>query len=100
MDTSSGTNPKRTLWIAFVVGAVVHALLLGLSLVGNLDMAAVLLLVFALPGALVDISSEMIHPSQTGGFVLAFVGTVVNGGAYALGAWGVLKIRARMRNGS
>lgn len=82
------------------MGAFVHAILLGLSLVGNLDEAALLLLVFAFPGALVDVSSEMIHPSQTGGFVLALIGTVVNGGAYALGAWIVLKIRARMRNGS
>lgn len=92
--SQSGAKSKRIL-IAFVVGALVHALLLGLSLSGTFDLATWLLLVFALPGAMVDISSEMIHPSPMGGVVLALVATLVNGGAYALVTWTVSKIRRR-----
>jgi hypothetical protein len=88
-------NTKRKLVIAFIVGAIVHAVLLGLSLFGVFDMATWLLLVFALPGAMVDMSAEMIHPSRMGGVVLAVVATVVNGGVYALGAWIVSKIKRR-----
>lgn len=92
----SRTNSKRQMAKAFVIGAVVHAVLLAASLSGLLDWATWLLLVFALPGAIVDISSEMVHPSQTGGMVLAIVATFVNGAAYALGAWLLAKIRRRL----
>lgn len=92
----SRTNPKRQIGKAFVIGAVVHAILLAASLSGPLGWATWLLLVFAFPGAIVDMSSEMVHPSQTGGVLLAIVATFVNGGAYALGAWLLAKIRRRL----
>lgn len=77
IDSSVKTNPRRTRWIAFGIGALVHLGLLGLSLSGLFDAATVLLLVFALPGALVDISTEMIRPSQTGSILLVTVATVL-----------------------
>lgn len=94
MNETFITNQKRLLVTAFVVGALVHAMLLASSLSGVFDMATWLLLVFALPGAIIDISAEMIHPSQTGGIVLAVVASLVNGGAYALGAWIVFRLRS------
>ena len=85
--------------MAFLSGALVHAVLLGLSLTGSVlsDAATWFLLVFALPGAMVDMSSEMIHPSLWGGILLAIVGTMVNGGAYAVGAWLAMNFRNRLR---
>lgn len=100
IDQSAKTNTRRTVWIAFGTGALVHLGLLGLSLSGLFDSATFLLLIFALPGALVDISAEMIRPSQTGSILLVTVATVLNGLAYALGTWCLQiilqKRRARM----
>lgn len=86
---------QRYLGMAFVVGVIVHAALLGLGLSGLFDFATWLLLVFALPGALIDMTAEMIHPSRMGGILLAVIASIVNGGAYIVGAWIVLKIRNR-----
>ncbi len=93
------TNPKRLFATAFVIGALVHALLLGVSLTASVlsDAATWLLLVFALPGAIVDMSAEMMHPSQWGGVWLTIVATIVNGGAYVVGAWMAMNIRNRLR---
>jgi hypothetical protein len=91
-------NPKRLFVTAFVIGALVHAVLLALSLTSSAfsHPATVLLLVIALPGAMVDMSSEMLHPSKLGGFLLAIVGTMVNGGVYLVGAWIAFKLRNRL----
>lgn len=94
-ESAAPVNRQHLLVKAFVVGAVVHAVLLALGLSGVFDAATWLLLVFALPGAVVDISAEMIHPSQTGGVILAGVATLVNGGAYALGVWLFSTIKRR-----
>lgn len=102
MDPSVKTNHRRMRWIAFGIGGLVHLALLGLSLSGLFNFATFLLLVFALPGALVDISTEMIRPSQTGSILLVTIATVLNGLAYALGTWCLQVIlqkrRARMTN--
>lgn len=84
--------------MAFFIGAIVHAVLLGLSLIASpfSDMATFLLLVFALPGAIVDMSAEILHPSLWGGVLLAIVATIVNGGAYVLGAWIAVQVRNRL----
>ncbi len=89
------TNPKRLFIVAFVTGALLHAVLLGLSLTasGLSNGPTSLLLIFALPGAIVDMSAEIFHPSQWGGFFLAIVATVVNGGAYVVAALIAVTIR-------
>lgn len=84
--------------LAFAIGVLIHVVLLGLSLSGRFDFATFLLLVFALPGALVDISSEMIHPSQAGGILIATIATLFNGAAYTLAAWCMHRI-SRKRPG-
>lgn len=99
---SAKTDPKNLrvpLVKAFFVGFGVHALLLALSLSEQFGMTTYLLLVVAFPGALVDVSSEMIHPSQLEGMLIATLASAVNGAAYALGAFFVLKIRERRNSG-
>jgi multisubunit Na+/H+ antiporter MnhE subunit len=96
-----GSEPKPSplherRWVrAFAVGAAVHLILLGFASFELLasDLAAILLFVFALPGALVDVSAEVIHPSKLGSAALVAVATAVNGAAYAAGA--ALLARAR-----
>ena len=96
IDPSDKTNTRRPVWVAFGIGALVHLGLLGLSLSGLFDFATFLLLIFALPGALVDISTEMIHPGQTGSILLVTIASVLNGLAYAFGTW-CLQIILRKR---
>jgi len=99
VNMNLSTNPKRLLTIAFFIGATIHAVLLGLSLTasGFSDMATFLLLIFALPGAIVDMSAEVLHPTLWGSVLLAIVATMVNGGAYMLGAWIAVQVRNRLR---
>lgn len=88
-------NRKQIILRAFIVGAFLHAVLLGLSLSEVFPPATLLLFIFAFPGLIVDMSSEIIHPSQTGGYFLAVLGTIANGAAYALCAWVVLLVTKR-----
>ena len=75
---------KRLLVTAFVVGAVVHALLLAGAFYGPMkEQAATGLLIFALPGAIVDMSSELFQPKGAGTVAVVAFATLVNGGAYA-----------------
>lgn len=78
-----------------MVGAAVHLILLGLASIEFVaaDLSALLLLVFALPGALVDISAEMVHPSKLGAAALVALATVVNGAAYVAGAALIARVR-------
>jgi hypothetical protein len=100
MNSSKEPAPdynRRRIALAFATGAVVHALLLALAMHPsiNSDLARQLLLVVALPGLVVDMSAEMIHPSEWGGFALAGIASLVNGIAYATAVFVVLKWRAR-----
>jgi hypothetical protein len=88
-------NRKQVITRAFIVGAVLHAVLLGLSLSEVFQPATLLLFLFAFPGLIVDMSSEIVHPSQTGGYLLAILGTTVNGAAYALVAWVIMIVTKR-----
>ena len=94
----SSPNPP-TIALGFAIGALVHAFLLVLAMHPsiNSELARLLLLVVALPGLVVDMSAEMIHPSEWGGFALAGIASLVNGLAYAMVVFVVLKWRARSK---
>lgn len=74
------------------MGAIAHAILLAISLSELFNGATILLFLFALPGLMVDMSSEIIHPSSMGGNLLVVLGTIVNGAAYAAVTWIVLVV--------
>jgi hypothetical protein len=98
MDAEDGTfkaNSKRLIRRAFLIGAFLHVVFLSLSQLS--DAATLFLLVFALPGLMVDMSAEMIHPTPIGGVLLAIVATGVNGCAYALGAWLIRLVKLRRK---
>lgn len=88
---------KISIFKAFLVGAAVHALLLALSLSDMSGITIYIMFVFAFPGLVVDISSEMIHPSKTGGYFMAILATIVNGAAYAGGFWLLLIVKSKLR---
>lgn len=100
MKTPAATKTehhKQSIFKAFFVGAAVHALLLALSLSDMSGITIYVMFLFAFPGLVVDISSEMIHPSQTGGYFLAILATIVNGAAYAGGFGLLLVLKSKLR---
>ncbi len=70
--------------LAFAVGAVVHLGLLGLAFgpSGYAALAAGLMLLAALPAAIVDVSAEVLHPSGIGTVAIVALATTVNGAFY------------------
>lgn len=72
---------------AFLVGVLVHLVLLAFAHVGGAlqPLATLLWLVLALPGALVDMSAEVLHPSKLGTVALVVAASVLNGSVYAAG---------------
>lgn len=71
---------------AFFVGVLVHVLLLALSSwAGPLaPLFTWAWLVLTLPGALIDMTAEVLHPSGIVAGALVVVASVVNGLAYAV----------------
>lgn len=70
---------------AFFVGVLVHVLLLAVSFwAGPLaPWVTWAWLVLAFPGALIDMTAEVLHPSGMAAGALVVVASVVNGLAYA-----------------
>ncbi len=92
---------SRELFRPFCIGALLHVGLLALSFYGGplATPATLALLLLALPGALVDMSAEVLHPGRLGTVGLVLVGSVLTGLTYA-GLWAlVLGWRRRARSG-
>jgi hypothetical protein len=84
---------RRSLRVAFLAGAIVYGVLLAGAYWGGplSQVATMALLIFALPGAMVGMSSEVIHPTGIGVAALVLAASAVNGLAYAgvatIGSW-------------
>lgn len=92
---------SRGLFRAFFIGALLHAGLLWLSFYGGplATPATLALLLLALPGALVDMSAEVLHPGRLGTVGLILVGSALTGLTYA-GLWALIgRLRQRARSG-
>lgn len=86
-----------TLRTALLVGFLLHAVLLAAAyFAGPLKtVATLLLLILALPGALIDMSAEVLHPRGIAIAALVLVACLVNGLAYAGLTALVLRLRRR-----
>jgi hypothetical protein len=80
--------------VAFLLGVLVHVGLLALAYFGGAlkPLSTLLWLVLALPGAIVDMTAEVLPPSPLTAGVLVVVASLVNGLAYA----GVVALVARL----
>lgn len=91
------THPRHQIFRAFLIGAAAHAILLALSLSDMSGITIYFMFVFAFPGLIIDVASEMAQPSTFGGILIAILATLVNGMAYAGGYWLLTSLKSKWR---